>query len=167
MTNIISRQRTKHDNPQPHSVKRVADVFVNVALVGASLILLLVAITRAFPNPLYAPQSVFRFGAVPEGTEVRAHFWVRNIYPHPLTVSRLEGGCGCTKAFTGKNTPFVLQPFEAVEVNALYDTASRQGAVNQAVRVFTDKNEVAAVLTIAGNVIPASPAPSRPPKGGF
>ncbi len=109
---------------------------------------------------------MFNFGAVPEGTEVRARFVVRNIYPRPLTVTRLDGGCGCTIPFTGKKTPFVLQPFEAVEVNALYDTASRRGAVHQAVRVFTDKNEAGVVLTIAGNVTSA-PAPSlSSPKGG-
>ncbi len=69
-------------------------------------------------NVLYAPHNVYDFGRVAHGTNVRQTFIVRNLHPWPVTVLRVQGGCGCTKTFVGKEEPFRLKPLESVIVNA-------------------------------------------------
>ena len=103
-------------------------------------------------NVLYVPGNTYNFGSVVRGTDIAHTFVVRNLHPWPVTVLRVQGGCGCTKTFVGKEEPFVLKPMEAVSVNATLDTSAKQGPTEQTILVTTSDNSGGTPLVLRGFV---------------
>ena len=139
----------------PRSATRLRPVLDAALLFAGFLTICLFVLLWRLPivtNILYVPQNIYNFGSVARGTDVRQTFTLRNLHPWPVTVLHVQGGCGCTKAFVGKEEPFQLKPLESVAVNATLDTSAKQGKTEQTISVITSDNAAGTPLVLRGFV---------------
>jgi hypothetical protein len=104
-------------------------------------------------------EPVYNFGTVFQGTQVKHTFRIENAGPGILTIVGVQTSCGCTVA---KPTLKQVQPGEASEISAVFDTSADRGPAQRIITVSTDDpNQKQVALTIKGDVrvkVDANPA---------
>ena len=97
-----------------------------------------------------APDPVFDFGAVYNGTAVKHTFRVKNAGTAPLTLNAVRTSCGCTAAQPTKSN---LLPGEESDIAVNFDTAGDHGPATRTITVFTnDPDHRQLQLTLRGDV---------------
>lgn len=93
---------------------------------------------------------VHQFGKVKEGATVEATFDVKNDGVAPLEIQRLLPACGCTIVEADKKT---LQPGEATQFHAKFDTRGFFGEKSKSIRVYSnDPKSASMLLTLKGEI---------------
>jgi hypothetical protein len=106
-----------------------------------------------------APDPVYDFGDVYNGTTVKHTFRLKNAGTAPLTISAVRTSCGCTAAQPTKSN---LLPGEDSAIAVSFDTRADHGPTTRTITVFTnDAGHQQLQLTMRGDVkvqVEASPS---------
>jgi hypothetical protein len=122
--------------------------------IAVGIFILLAVICLKFPifKPnLYISNNSIYFGKVKNGAFVNAKYKIVNLHPWPITVTGLQGGCGCINAFPGRSLPFSIRPFESFSVQLGFDTM-KTGELTRTAYVTTSENEQSVGITLHGFV---------------
>lgn len=120
------------------------------AVLTACFLVLLAGIAWAAPK-LVVDQSVYDFGAVPQGEKVLHTFVFTNDGDALLDISKLRSSCGCTAALLSSSQ---LQPGEQGEVKANFDSERFRGKVSKTIYLYSnDPVSPVTQLQITGEVL--------------
>jgi hypothetical protein len=107
-----------------------------------------------------AVQSLYDFGTVLNGAQVKHVFKLKSVGTAPLIIGGVQTSCGCTVA---KPTRSIVQPGDETDIAALFDTRTDRGPSSRIITVFTnDPKHEQLQLTMKGDVkvqVDASPSP--------
>lgn len=96
---------------------------------------------------IYFDEEVHDFGEIEEGVQATHVFKFYNNGDEPLIINRVRPSCGCT---VSEYTREPVQPGEAGEIHAEYDSNNRGGNFSTSIRV--NSNAGTDVLRITGEV---------------
>jgi len=103
------------------------------------LLLTLTLLSAALPvlatPQINAPQQSFSFGEVYQGEKVTHTFGFTNTGDTPLAIEKVRSSCGCTAVMVSKKT---LQPGEAGEVQATFDSSRFRGPVTKKIYLYSN-----------------------------
>ncbi len=114
-----------------------ANMVLNAALLLSALIFFAVMRYPIFKPALYTTQYTFDLGTPPPNSELHKTFTVRNLHPWSVTITGIEGSCGCTKPFLNRSIPFVLQPLDTVTASVQIEMPEKEGRLEQRVIITT------------------------------
>jgi hypothetical protein len=101
--------------------------------------------------------SVQRERVVHAGALVRSTFVVRNIHTlWPVTVTGLQGDCGCTRGFVGRRLPFTLAPLGSASLDVAVPAPNREGPMKHSVTVMTSTGHDNTPAVVDATIIDAS-----------
>jgi len=99
---------------------------------------------------IVAPEGVFDFGTVEQGSTVSHAFRLQNAGSSPVRIENVKGTCGCTVAASSEHD---VAPGGTAEVTVQLDTTRIAGPTRKTVTVYTtDPSNAVLALTLAGNV---------------
>ena len=123
--------------PRPAVSANALSVVLNIALLLFALTFFVVMRYPVFKPVLNAAAYAHDFGNVAPRSELRHSFAVQNLHLYPVTVTGIEGSCGCTVPFLNRSPPFVLQPLESVTATVQIEIPEDKGDFQQEVIITT------------------------------
>jgi hypothetical protein len=107
-------------------------------------------------NPI-TPAQIWNFGYVPQKSEVRHIFYLRNDGFAPLTVKEIKAGCSCTSVSRIEEP---IPPGDSAAVAVTFKTGRYSGVVKKTTKVYTANTQAPEHhLKIAANVIKSDQSP--------
>lgn len=80
-------------------------------------------------------------GSVLQGTTIRHVFRIQNPSPHPLKFVRVDGSCDCQEKRIIGQSPAIVLPGDAAEVEVSVPTSNEEGHLKKTFTVVTDCND--------------------------
>jgi len=133
-------------------VARIVGVAL-VALCSVALCVRDVVAQSGTPKPrAVAPETVFDFGSVSQGSKVVHEFALKNEGNAPFSIQRVVPSCGCTASAVDTTT---VAPGGEAKIKVEFDTTGFSGARTKSVRVLTSDSERSAIdLLLKGTIVP-------------
>lgn len=94
-------------------------------------------------------KDTFSFGEIKRGDSVTANYFFSNAGETDLIIEKIGPSCGCTDAFSGKDT---LKPKEESFIQATYHSGKDSGKVLKTIIVESNCSPVLHVLYLSGQV---------------
>ncbi len=98
---------------------------------------------------LIAPVDRFEFGAIPTGTVLTHHFWLKSIGQDTVTIDTVKTGCSCAVTQLEKT---VLPPGDSVLLGIQWDIKRSQGSVFRSPMIFYNGSDEALRVHLGGTV---------------
>jgi len=96
-------------------------------------------------------EDEFAFGIAPQHARVSHVFWIKSTGDDTLKITKVEPGCGCTKAPLDKT---VLAPGDSTRLEVIFSTRNYNGKVTKAPKIHTNASEKRSMVRIYSTVIP-------------
>ncbi|NLF42972.1 MAG: DUF1573 domain-containing protein [Bacteroidales bacterium] len=95
-------------------------------------------------------KEVHNFGRIVSGEKVSYSFKYKNTGKSALVISEVKSGCGCT---VGEYSKEPIAPGDGGVITVTFNSAHRQGAQTQNIRVLANTNPNVHVLRITSEVV--------------
>lgn len=93
----------------------------------------------------------FNFGNIKKGESVEHVYEVTNTGNHPLVISRVQPGCGCTAPDYTKDP---ILPGEKGKITLKFDSSSFDGQIHKQAEVYANVERSPFTISFTGNVKP-------------
>ena len=126
-------------NTKPHSATKAnaLSLALNIVLLLSAFAFFVVMRYPVFKPVLHSAIYSFDMGSAPPRSEIVKSFVVQNLHLYPVTITGIEGSCGCTKPFLNRSLPFTLRPLETVTAKVQIETPDKPGEFMQQVTLQT------------------------------
>ena len=120
-----------------------------IALAGV-MVLLPVLSVLAGPA-VEIPEPLFDFGRVCQKAQVAHIFWIKSVGDDTLRITRIESGCGCTKAPIGDS---MIAPGDSTALEIFFSTKSYRNKVSKRPYLETNAGENKVYVKISAVLVP-------------
>lgn len=109
----------------------------------------------AAEDTVSAPVAEFQktthdFGKIITGEKVAYAFRFTNSGNHPLVITGIRSGCGCTVGDYPKDP---VKPGEEAKINVVFNSAGRRGFQSESVKVLSNSEESVITLRVTAEVL--------------
>jgi hypothetical protein len=125
-------------------IKRILSLLITAGFVLAGM--------SALAGPMIEiPDAMFDFGRTSQYGVVSHRFTIKSVGDEPLQITKVESGCGCTKAPLEDST---LAPGDSTILEIFFSTRSYRGVVSKRPYVETNINDEKVYVKIKAELFP-------------
>jgi hypothetical protein len=117
-----------------------------------SLALLALAGSVAAEPQMTVGENSFDFGYAPQNNRVAHVFWLRSTGVDTLRITKVQPGCGCTKAPLEKD---VLAPGDSTRLEVIFNTGKYKGNIMKSPKIYTNVSQEAIPVIIRAHILSA------------
>ena len=123
----------------------------NTIMALAGVMVLLVALPVLAGPAVEIPEPLFDFGRVCQKAQVAHIFWIKSVGDDTLRITRIESGCGCTKAPIGDS---MIAPGDSTALEIFFSTKSYRNKVSKRPYLETNAGEGKVYVKISAMLVP-------------